>query len=765
MSEGIAEATIDLDAIPSELIRLDQWGVWKLEIRDGETTKVPKRADGRGNAKSNKPETWCGFDEAVGAYRTGKYMGIAFFFAEDDPFCGVDFDACHDPATGKLTDWAAGWVDNLDSYTEVSPSGYGVKMIVRATLRPKPKGWSGPWSVHKSKDLQTYGDKKPEIAMYDRTRFWCMTGQVYDGRAAIEERQTEMDALHEMLFEMGESPKPKDLDSMAAQCAIPSGDRSKGEYNLCCEAHRQGWPKEDVWRKVQGVGKFSASGRSYFETTWGNAESDVSAQRSRWNGKVSSEEAVSFWDAEGRTESANAQRLVALHGHDLRWCEPWKRWLVWDGKRWAVDQQRTVDRLARGVASGLWAEVAAAGQKDAERKLINAMMQCAKASSQANGIKNMIALARSVPGVAVMPDVLDTDPMLLNVDNGTLDLRTGDLQSHRREDHLTKLAPVVYDEKAEATRWLKFLDEVFEGKADLIRFVQRAAGYSLTGMTSERCLFFLYGPTGNNGKTTLVSLLQTMLGDYATTITNDMLMSSKWKSHPTEVADLFGARLVVASEVEDDRRLAESFIKTITGGEDTLPARRMREDFWRFKPTHKLWMFGNHKPRVSGRDDAIWTRIRLVPFDVRFNEPDKGLARTLEAELPGILAWAVRGCLDWHKADGLGEPIEVTAATKTYRREEDVIARFIEECCIVGPDEMTMARGLYRAYKFWCAESGEQTPDEMMSETMFGREMAALQDSMPIKGRNTKKGKLYQGLRAKSHIERPTYMMAEALEG
>jgi P4 family phage/plasmid primase-like protien len=401
---------------------------------------------------------------------------------------------------------------------------------------------------------------------------------------------------------------------------------------------------------------------------------------------------------DGRTDAANARRLAAKHGMAVRWCDPWGKWLVWDGKRWVIDDQRRIDALAKGVANDLWTEAATIAP-NSDRDTVQAMLSFARASNGANGVRNALTLARSESDIPILPGTLDTDPWLLNVANGTIDLRTGNTRQHSRSDYLTKLSPVVFDANADCPRWKQFLLEVFDGNKNLVRFIGRAAGYSITGHTSERCLFFLHGK-GRNGKTTFVSTLQKMLGDYAVSITTEMLMVSKGRQHPTETCDLAGARMAVASETENGRKFAESFVKQITGGEDRIKGRRMREDFWQFDATHKLWISGNHKPDIRGTDDGIWDRIRLIPFNVRFAQPDKTLAATLESERSGILNWLIRGCLDW-QSNGLGEPAEVVQATANYRAEMDEIGRFFGECCVIRDACEVGATPLFEAYKSW----------------------------------------------------------------
>lgn len=284
----------------------------------------------------------------------------------------------------------------------------------------------------------------------------------------------------------------------------------------------------------------------------------------------------------------------------------------------------------------------------------------------------MVTLAESEPGIPVLPGELDRDPWLLNVKNGTVDLRTGELRPHKRDDLITKIVPVEYDSEASCPTWLAFLNRIMDGNERLIAFLQRAAGYSLTASTQEQCFFLLYG-TGANGKSVFLTTLLAVMGDYGIQAAPDLLLAKSGESHPTEVADLFGARLVVATETEAGRRLAENLVKQHTSG-DRLKARFMRQDFFEFEATFKIWLATNNKPIVKGTDYAIWRRIKLIPFTVTIppEERDKSLPAKLRQELHGILAWAVQICLEWQKY-GLNEPQEVTAATCAYRDEQDIL--------------------------------------------------------------------------------------------
>jgi P4 family phage/plasmid primase-like protien len=401
------------------------------------------------------------------------------------------------------------------------------------------------------------------------------------------------------------------------------------------------------------------------------------------------------------TDMGNAGRFARDHGRKVRYCHDYGGFLIFDGKRWQRDRKRQAEALAKETTRGIYGEAQKAQDEDERKKLAKWAMH----SESRTRLEAMLFCARSEPGIPIAPDDLDSDNRLLNAQNGTITLDTGDLDAHNPLDHITKLAPIEYDPNAEAPTWEGFLERVLPSES-LRRFVQQAVGHSLLGEATEEVLFFLYG-TGANGKSTFINTILETLGDYARQAPPELL-TIKGLSHPTELANLKGARFVASVEVEEGKRLAESLVKQLTG-RDRISARFMRQDFFDFKPTHTIFLAANHKPVVRGTDLAIWRRIKMIPFTVTIpeDERDPKLQQKLRAELPGVLAWAVRGCLDYLKR-GLIEPDEVRAATEAYRTEMDVLAAFIEECCVISARVEAKATPLYNIYKGWCDVSGEK---------------------------------------------------------
>jgi len=395
------------------------------------------------------------------------------------------------------------------------------------------------------------------------------------------------------------------------------------------------------------------------------------------------------------TEMGNAERLANQHRFILRFCRAWGNWLIYDGCRWQRDETGQVEQLAKQTVRSMYKNAAAI--TDDKRR--GGLTKHALKSETKYAIHAMIELAGS--HLAVAPAELDKDPWLLNVLNGTINLRTGRLRKHRAEDFITKLAPVVYDPDAELGRWLEFLDRVVPDQR-LRSFLQRAVGYSLTGDTREELLFFIGGPTAT-GKSTFIEALKAALGDYAKTADFDTFLRQNNPGRPrNDIARLAGARLVVGIEVEQGKRLAEGLVKQITG-KDTVTARFLYKEPFEFIPQFKLWLVANDKPVVRGDDLAMWRRIKLVPFEQTIPKDERKPA--VKAQLtdpkiggPAVLTWAVRGCKDWHK-HGLGTSATVDAATEAYQEEMDPLAGFLSEKCVLDPGAIVKRDNLYAAYQ------------------------------------------------------------------
>lgn len=411
-----------------------------------------------------------------------------------------------------------------------------------------------------------------------------------------------------------------------------------------------------------------------------------------------------------------ARFFAKRYGDRIRFCAKAGGWFVWDQRRWAKDDDGAVLRLAHAAADEIatWA----GGCADLEQR--KKILGFAIALQKRRGIENVVALAQSLEAIAIgNPARFDANPWALNVANGTLDLQSGRLRPHDPEQLITRIVSINFDPAARCDRWLSFLDEIFAGDAETIGFVQRAVGYTLTGSATEQVFFILHG-LGANGKTTFLSVLSDLLGEYGLSTKPETFVDRKAGSATNDLARLHGARFVSSIEVADGHALAESFVKAVTGG-DRISARYLYGEYFDFEPTFKLWLGTNHKPVVRGVDEGIWRRIRMIPFEQRFqgDRCDPDLRAKLGAELPGILAWAVHGCLEWQR-QRLGSADAVRVATSAYRLESDTFATFLDERCVVEPHAIARAGELFAAFQQWAEANGERP----VSQQRFGRRLS-----------------------------------------
>lgn len=434
------------------------------------------------------------------------------------------------------------------------------------------------------------------------------------------------------------------------------------------------------------------------------------------------------------TDLGNARRLVNHFGAQLRYVGSWQKWLAWDGTRWRLDDTGAVDRFAQETVRRIFDE--ARDEKDDARS--NNLAKWAIASQSRGKLDAMIAIAASQPEVVITHEQLNTHPHLLNCKNGTVNLRTGELLPHNPAHLITQSTGVEYPSDALAPElWLDVLDTIFAGDAPMVAFLQRLFGLALLGEVVEHILPLFHGD-GANGKTLVVEAVSGTMGDYAIKAPRDFCIASKHEQHPTQIADLYGKRLVVVTETGDGQRLDEALVKELTGG-DTLRARRMREDFWEFKPSHLALMVTNHRPAVRGVDNGIWRRLKLVPFNVVIPEAeqDPELPRKLRAEYPLILRWMVQGYLDYQRG-GLLPPEAVQIATTEYRGSMDSFMQFIDERCTLNASYNVKSSALLHNYRAWCDEQGISA----ISGQLFGKRMR----SLPGVDRYRSNGIVYMGV-------------------
>lgn len=416
------------------------------------------------------------------------------------------------------------------------------------------------------------------------------------------------------------------------------------------------------------------------------------------------------------TDTGNAERLMHLHGDDLLYCAVRGSWYAWDGTRFAVDDTQEIMRRAKDTARWMFYEETK-GVEDLKERAD--LASHALKSENTGKLKAMVENAQSDDRVAIRLSDLDADPWLFNCLNGTIDLRTGDLRAHDRADRITKCSPVAFDPDADCPQWKSALRLWMNGDEEMIAFLQRALGLSLTGLTSDNCFFFAHGP-GRNGKSVCIRTAEYVLGDYAQPTRAETIMARPRGDTSNDLAALVGIRFVPTIEVDEGSKLAEGLVKQLTGG-DRVSVRFLYGEYFAFTPKFKLWLVANSKPIIKGTDAAIWTRVRLIPFEVTIpkEQQDPELTERLKDEGPGILQWMCEGCLDWQRG-GLRPPAKVLLATEEYREEMDTFSQFLEDRCLIVPDGMVFASTLYVAYTEWCSANGERP----WSKKRFGSVLA-----------------------------------------
>lgn len=732
--------------IPEEFQTIRQWMVYRFDQREakkepgGYSPKLgkPPVSPSSGNPVSwTDPKNFLSFDQAVNALKAnkpGNLAGIGLVFTGEEPFSGVDIDSC--VFQGSMDSKTGNIISRLNSYTEVSPSETGLRIIGRGKLPDGDKGGK-------------YGNYEA----YSEARFLTMTGVVFGQKRAIREFASDLAWFRKTYATKPEGPAQagnasssrgqqetrqqagplSDQDILAIigkaknaskiQDLMSGGGDSEGDAALIWELAfytkdgaqierlmRSTNRTREKWDEKRGDKSFLAYeiGRCLEKYKGGSYEP---TEKTPLPCPQPGQDPRLLYNPNRTTDMGNAERLVEIAGANIRYVRD-LGWFIWSGGRWIQDEALVRELFKEKVVHQLYQESAAKAHAH-DSAGVKELSSWARRSEQEKQVNGALSMASSTQGIYIQASDLDRDPWLLNVANGTIDLKTGVLKAHERKNLITKLSPVNYDPTATAPTWEMFLTKIMNGNTNLIGFLQRAIGYSLTGNIDAQCWFIMYG-VGANGKGTFINTILRILGDYATQAAPDLLMRAKgdMSKHPTEQADLFGRRLAVCQETEEGRRLAEVAVKQMTGG-DRIKARHMRQDFFEFEPTHKLWLATNHKPVVGDTTESTWRRIRMIPFSVVIpeTERDEDLPQKLFAELPGILAWSVRGCLEW-QAQKLNPPQEVKAATDSYRQSQDILAEFLAERCHMPKNHpwalKTSAMRLYKAYSEWCEAYGEK---------------------------------------------------------
>jgi putative DNA primase/helicase len=417
------------------------------------------------------------------------------------------------------------------------------------------------------------------------------------------------------------------------------------------------------------------------------------------------------------SDVGNAERLMAIYGKNIKYSPIRTRWLIWSGKHWELDNAGKIELLTKNVIRKLQAEGNEITTEEHE-KLKESIKKFVLRSETDGRVKAMINQAKTQRGATIFQT--DLDLYKLNLKNGTLNLKTGLIENHDRKDFITKVINIDYDPKVQCPNWTEFINKIFLGDKELINYIQKSIGYSMTGDANLQCFYILHG-NGSNGKGTFIKTIMTLLGDYAGTLNGKSLMEKIGDEGARgDLAVLEGTRFVSVNELEENKSFDESLMKSMSSGaSEPIRVRRMYEEEFNLYPQFKIWLSTNKLPKIKGSDDGIWRRVRKIPFEHKFSGADKDVyffENKLVPEMSGILNWAIEGCLKWQQ-EGMDLPEVVKIAVEEYKSDMDKLGGFITECCVVGERFRIGASQLYQAYETWCKDNGERS----MTSTSFGK--------------------------------------------
>lgn len=715
--------------IPQELKQLKNWCVWKYQERNGKKTKIPFNAETGEFAKSNDSSTWSDYETAVNCQGAD---GVGFFF--EPPYVGIDLDNIEDDLHlyrngDRLDNIVAEFTDAFKSYTEVSPSGNGLHIIIKGKIPGNRK-------------------RKGNIEMYDSGRFFTMTGnkiskyseinnvnpQVFkeihskylpDNTVPIPTRNTAQ-TIHnlsemEIINEIYKSKQARLFDDLMKG----NWDRhysSQSEADMAMANILAFWCAKD-YSQMDSIFRQSGLYRGKWDekrknSTYGeqtlfkaiNEASNIYTPKEKQEplkyaldhifetkDNKRKEYPARSWD-----DTGNADRFVDRYGNLYRYSYISNKFYIYDGMKWTMDDRGLIRKLIDEMIESMKYEkivVSEDIEEEDAQKEFHKFLKKTRGTQAKKNIANELMHRKPIT-----PDQFDKDNMLLNVANGYIDLTSRELFPHDRDKMFSQIANTDYSEKMQPSVWIDFLNDIFDGNKEVIRYIQKALGYSLTGSTREQVMFILHGK-GRNGKSIFVETIAEILGDYSNNMQAKSLMVQKNDNINTDIARLSKARFVTSSEPNEGFRFDEGLIKQLTGG-DKVTARFLYAEEFEYQPKFKIWVSTNHKPIIRGTDDGIWRRLILIPFEVQIPEEkvDKDLKYKLLREAPAILNWMTEGAYMWME-EGLQMPDKLKDAVGKYRNEMDTIGQFIEDECVVGKDYSEKVSKLYEAYKRWSAEN------------------------------------------------------------
>ena len=739
--------TTYLSNIPDELKQLNNWCVWKFEKRNGKRTKIPFNAETGEFAKSNDKSTWSSYETAVNAEGVD---GIGFFF--EPPYLGIDIDDIDDDLHrfkqgDKLDNIVSEFNEAFKSYTEVSPSGNGLHIIVKGKI---------PGSRR----------RKGNIEMYDSGRFFTMTGKTigkYKDVTEVSEQVfktiyekylpdntvkypttnnyqqnihnlSEIDVINEIykskqakLFDdlMKGNYEPYYTSHSEADMALANilAFWCARDYSQMDSIFRQSNLYRDKWdekRKNSTYGEqtlFKAINEANNIYT-PKQQTEDNPLRYALSKLFDNQEETKEFPIRSYDDTGNADRFIDRYGNLYKYSYIANKFYIYDGMKWKIDDKGSIRKLIDEMIESIKDEKIIHGDDVTEEEAREFFQKYYKKTRGTQAKKNIMnELMHRRPAT---PDDFDRDDMLINVANGYIDLTSRELYKHDINKMFSQITNTDYTEKMQPAVWLDFLNDIFAGDQEVIRYIQKALGYSLTGSTREQIMFILFGK-GRNGKSIFVEVISEILGDYSNNMQAKSLMVKKNDNVNTDIARLSKARFVTSSEPNEGFRFDEGLIKQLTGG-DKVTARFLYAEEFEYTPKFKIWVSTNHKPIIRGTDDGIWRRLVLIPFDVQIPEEkvDKDLKYKLLREAPAILNWMAEGAYMWMQ-EGLAMPEKLKEAVQKYRNEMDTLGQFIEDCCKVDKNSSEKVSILHQAYKTWSNDN--LTSTKVLGMKSFSQKM------------------------------------------
>ncbi|MBD5429329.1 phage/plasmid primase, P4 family [Lactobacillus sp.] len=761
------------EKIPTELKNLKQWGnfhkIWVEERQ--KYTKIPINSYDGSPGKSNDSSTWCSFDEALaGLNKWDNADGLAFYFANG--YVGLDIDHIDE----DLDRWRNGDSDpsNLvnkirtltkNTYLEISLSGKGIHAIFKGKIPGKHR-------------------RKGNFEMYEKGRFFALTGNtIQEKPEIISLNETENKELYEFCFGKDKViPINPSVDLKPIDLSVPeiikkaeasrTGKRfelfmkggwesfynSQSEADMAFANDLAFWTGKD-FTKMDTIFRNSSLMREKYdtrrgETTYGKSLLNKAIAETQEIYSEGKEKPYDFSKLKSdkkpthfsQDDMGNAERFINLFGKKFKYSYTDKNWFCYNGNYWESDESGLIEKAADMVPQYMLKEPLPIDPSLDEKQEQKAREKWEKFISKTRSNKGKKAMLDEVKHhVAIKHGEFDRDKMLLNTESGYVDLTTGELKNHNAKKLMSLMANSEYTTSAQCPMWINFLNQIFNGDEELIHYMQKVLGYTLTGSIAEQSMWMLYG-NGRNGKSVFLSVVQAIMGSYARTINieNLMMKSSDIGKPNPEIARLESARVAITSEGNEGNSLNEGLIKQLTGG-DRIVARFLYGKDFEFTPQFKILMATNHLPYIRGIDLGIWRRLKIIPFlvQISLDQVDKHLLDKLLSEKAAILNWMIEGCLAWQR-EGLEPPRAVIDATEGYKGEMDETQQFIDECCDVDENYYVNSSDLYRKYKNWCGENGNYT----LSHRKFSQKMKDKFES-----KHTRLGTQFVGLRI--HVDYP----------